>query len=79
MRPFALYCIHRFRRESEERAWREYVADSLNVAPQGRCLGKRWSEVSERRHVETRSGGEIVAEVIESAGLKVVREGTCST
>ena len=73
MRPFALYCIHVFARESEEKAWRVYVADSLNLAPQGRCLGKRWSDASRARRVETRSGEEIAAEVAENAGLKVVR------
>lgn len=50
-------------------AYRVYVADSLYCAPRNKQLNKRYAEIIDRTKVDTRSGDEIAAEVIERAGL----------
>lgn len=59
-------------REAKARAWAEYVADSVNLAPQGKALGARYSELGAASPHDGRSGAEIAADVVQRAGLEVV-------
>ena len=54
----------------EERLFRRYVCDSLQLAPQNKFITKRFSELLTPPKAEnTREPQEIVAEIVEKAGL----------
>jgi len=57
---------------NREEAYRIYVSTSLQLIPQNKCLQKSYREIIDdsKRVVDTRSGDEIVADVMLHAGLK---------
>lgn len=65
--------------EHERRAWQSYVADSLRVITEntakyagGGYIRERWVDIVSPKKKDTRTGEEIVADVIKKSGLKVV-------
>lgn len=68
--------------EHERRAWQSYVADSLRVITEntakyagGGYIRERWADIIKPKKQDARTGEEIVADIIEKAGLKVVKKG----
>lgn len=57
---------------NREEAYRIYVSKSLQLIPQNKCLQKSYSEIinESKRERDTRSGDEIVADIMLNAGLR---------
>ena len=77
MRPLLLYARRRARALREEALWRFYVAEAVRLAPSGKCLDKRFSDVlaaDERmaRRGPAPDGDAIARSVIARAGLEVI-------
>lgn len=66
------YVDARIEEYNREEAYRIYVSTSLQLIPQNKCLQKSYREILNdmNRVVDTRSGDEIVADVMLHAGLK---------
>ena len=61
------------KREADELVYRNYVAESLRYAPQNKYMESRYIDLvgfDEKPAKETRSGAEVVADVIKHGGLK---------
>lgn len=67
------YMVARFLQESDEIAYRVYTTDTLRVIAMGAKIqsSKRYAELISHKPIETRSGDEIAADVIERCGLVV--------
>lgn len=64
------YVLSTYKREQKENAYRIYVTDSLQTAPQNKYVGYRWADLfNKRENNDGRSGDEIAAEVITKVGL----------
>lgn len=74
LRPFCRYVLARDRAHTVEESYRVYVAESLRLAPQGKCLGTPWADLLKRSlsPADPRSGEEIAADVLSGIGLEVV-------
>ena len=68
------YLSARQRRAAEDAAYRVYVTESLRLAVQSRYIARPYLELigGAGEPVETRSGEEIAADVVERLGLEVV-------
>lgn len=55
---------------NREEAYRIYVTRSLQLAPQSKCLTKTYTELLNPKPVDTRSGDDIVFDIMKRAGLK---------
>lgn len=64
------YVEARIEEYNREEAYRIYVTKSLQLAPQNKFMKKSYDELLKPHKVDTRSGDEIVADIIKSAGLK---------
>lgn len=64
------YVLARIKQNNRDEAYRIYVTKSLQLAPQNKCITKDYTEFANPQKVETRSGGQIVLDVIKKAGLK---------
>lgn len=62
------YLRAREEEDAECFAYRMYVTDSLHYQGEGKMLTSRWADVVQRK-VDTRTGDEIVMDVINGAGL----------
>ena len=76
-----MYCIARYKREQEEKAYRVYVTDALRLTVEntakyagGSYIKARYIDVIEPKKVDNRTGDEIVADIIKRAGLVVKSE-----
>ena len=76
-----MYCIARYKREQEEKAYRVYVTDALRLTVEntakfagGNYIKARYIDVIEPKKVDNRTGDEIVADTIKRAGLVVNSE-----
>ena len=76
-----MYCIARYKREQEEKAYRVYVTDALRLTVEntakfagGNYIKARYIDVIEQKKVDERTGDEIVEDIIKRAGLVVKSE-----
>lgn len=53
-----------------EQAYRVYVTKSLQLAPQSQYISVSYDDVIHPKPVDTRTGDEIVADVMRNAGLR---------
>jgi hypothetical protein len=65
------YVAARYRRESEEFAYRQYVTDSLFYLARGSSLQEQWAVAVRSQARPTKDAGTMVDEIIASAGLVV--------
>ncbi len=63
----------RFKQQQKDEAYRIYVTDSMFYQSDNKRLNTRYYDLINKK-VETRSANEIISDVIEKAGLKVVKE-----
>lgn len=70
MDAFMRYCLARRRREVECFGYRAYVTNSLQLSPQNKYLGKKWSDIV--RPPEPVDGAQIVKDVASRMGLEVL-------
>lgn len=62
--------ISRLKSHIEEWTFKNYVALSLQNAPQGKYLVATYEELVRPKPVDTRKGEEIINDVFENCGLK---------
>lgn len=67
------YLIARFKQQQKDEAYRIYVTDSMFYQSDNKRLSIRYYDLMNKK-AETRSANEIISDVIEKAGLKVVKE-----
>lgn len=65
------YAIARYQKDQRELAYRIFVTDCLQLAPQGKYRTDRFADFIFNKKVDERSGDEIAADVIKRAGLCV--------
>ena len=70
LRPFLRYVEARIEEYNREETYRIYVTRSLQIAPRGESLTKKYYDIVNPRVEEHISGDEIVADVMKRAGLK---------
>ena len=63
----------RFKQQQKDEAYRIYVTDSMFYQNDNKRLNIRYYDLLNKK-IETRSANEIISDVIEKAGLKVVKE-----
>lgn len=78
---FLRYCFARYKREQEEKVYRVYVTDALKITVEntakfagGSYIKARYIDIIEPKKVDTRTGDEIVEDIIQRAGLVVKSE-----
>ena len=64
--------VARFKQMMEDRAWRCYVADSLQMLPENKHFVEKYSTRYAPKPADDRPGDEIAADVIQKLGLKIV-------
>ena len=74
------YAVSRYNQHQREHAYRIYVSDCLRIMTEntakyagGTHLTKRYADVIQRKPLDNRSGAEIAADIIQKAGLVVIR------
>lgn len=55
---------------NREEAYRIYVSKSLQLAPQGKWLTSSYVDILKPQEVDTRSGDEVIVDIMKRAGLK---------
>lgn len=55
---------------NREETYRFYVTKSLQIMPQNKYLSASYADLLNPKKMDTRSGDEIVADVVKRAGLK---------
>lgn len=72
------YAVSRYKKEQEDATYRVYVTDTLRLlsentakASGGARVTKRWWEVIHRPAPDSRTGAQIVRDIIAGAGLEV--------
>lgn len=63
----------RFKQQQKDEAYRIYVTDSMFYQSDNKRLNTRYYDLINKK-AETRSANEIISEVLNKAGLKVVKE-----
>lgn len=65
------YMVARFLQEADDFRYRVYTTDTLQAIAKngGSYPSKRYAEIISRKPAETRSGDEIVADVVSRCGL----------
>ena len=66
------YLIARFKQQQKDEAYRIYVTDSMFYQSDNKRLDTRYYDLINKK-VETRSANEIISDVLNKAGLKVVK------
>ena len=66
------YLIARFKQQQKDEAYRIYITDSMFYQSDNKRLSIRYYDLMNKK-AETRSANEIISDVIEKAGLKVVK------
>lgn len=64
------YVEARFDEYNREEAYRSYVTHSLQLIPQNQYIIPTFEEILNPKSADTRTGDEIVSDVMKSAGLK---------
>lgn len=62
----------RFKQQQKDEAYRIYVTDSMFYQSDNKRLNTRYYDLINKK-AETRSANEIISEVLNKAGLKVVK------
>lgn len=65
--------IARFKQQQRDETYRIYVTDSMFYQSDNKRLNTRYYDLINKK-VETRSANEIISDVLNKAGLKVVKE-----
>ena len=65
--------IARAKQQQKDEAYRIYVTDSMFYQSDNKRLNTRYYDLINKK-VETRSANEIISDVLNKAGLKVVKE-----
>lgn len=63
------YVMARYKMEQRELAYRIFVTDSLQLAPQNKYIVTRYEDSIKTKKKDNRTGDEIAADVIKRAGL----------
>lgn len=63
----------RIKQDEEEYAYRVYMTDSAHYRGENKYLTYRWEDVIGNR-IDTRTGDEIAADIINGAGLRFASE-----
>lgn len=66
------YLIAQFKQQQKDEAYRIYVTDSMFYQSDNKRLNTRYYDLINKK-VETRSANEIISDVLNKAGLKVVK------
>lgn len=66
------YLIARFKQHQKDEAYRIYVTDSMFYQSDNKRLNTRYYDLINKK-AETRSANEIISDVLNKAGLKVVK------
>ena len=66
------YLMARFKQQQKDEAYRIYVTDSMFYQNDNKRLNIHYYDLLNKK-IETRSANEIISDVIEKAGLKVVK------
>lgn len=73
------YARSRIDEDCKEKAFREYIADGIRMVTQntakfagGPYLTVRYDEIIHPKPKDTRTGEEIVTDIVQRAGLKIV-------
>lgn len=53
-----------------EETYRIFVSESLRLAPQHKCLAKKYTDFLKPQKIDNRSGEQIASDVMKNAGLK---------
>lgn len=62
---FVLYCSARMRQRAVQSAYRNYVTESLRLAPQGKALGRSFSElVTPRKEIDVEATIDRIAAMV---------------
>ena len=76
-----MYCIARYKREQEEKAYRVYVTDALRLTVEntakyvgGEYIKARYIDIIEPKKRDNRTCEEITADIIQRCGLVVKSE-----
>lgn len=76
------HCVTEFERESKELSYKIYVTNALKMVAEnmakysnGSYPMQTWAEIIKPKPVDTRTGNEIVADIISKAGLTLVKRG----
>ena len=76
------HCVVEFKRESKERSYQVYVTGTLKMIAEsvsryggGSYPVQTWTEIIEPKPVDTRTGNEIVSDIISKSGLTLVKRG----
>lgn len=64
------YVEARIDENNREAAYRFYVTKSLQLAPQSKALSIDYFDMLKPRVVDTRTGDDIAADIMQKAGLK---------
>lgn len=63
------YAIARYQKDQRELAYRIFVTDCLQLAPQGKYRTDRFADCLKTRKADNRTGDEIAVDVIKRARL----------
>ena len=63
------YVLARLEEERRDEVYRMYITKSLQLIPQNKCLSKDYVDVVEPQKIDTRSGAEIVTDILKRANL----------
>lgn len=64
------YVEARFDEYNRDEAYRIYVSKSLQLAPQDKYITKNYTDLLKPKKIDTRSGEDIVSDIMLKAGLK---------
>lgn len=76
------HCVTELERESKEHSYQVYVTNTLKMIAEsvskyggGSYPAQTWIDITKPQPVDTRTGNEIVADIVSKAGLTLVKRG----
>lgn len=69
--PFLRYVEARIAEDREEYAYKAYMTDGIQLAPQSKYIVARWCDLIAQKTIDNRSGDEIAMDIITRAGLSL--------
>ena len=66
---FMRYVKARIEEHNREEIYRIYITRSLQLIPQNQCLKVHYTDLLKPQEVDTRNGDQIVADIMNLAGL----------
>lgn len=76
------HCITELERESKERSYQVYVTGTLKMIAEsvskyggGSYPAQTWADIIKSRLADTRTGNEIVTDIVNKAGLTLIKRG----